>query len=258
MGMNPRLLRPTASGFDPRRIAGLFQWFDASDRATLFDATSGGSAVADDGGVARWEDKSGNGYHLTQGTAGNRPTLRAAIRNGRSVLEYDGANSNLVSGTITNDLSALSIFAVFSADSLGQNSLGMVWGNGIAINLGQARQYRTQAGPTMAAAFGANDSRNASTPYSLSAFTRYHVFWTGGDNRETDFSFLLNGTTLTPGVTGTMTTEAATPDALAVGNRPTGSRAWDGYIAEVLVYTRLLSVAEQTAVDNWLAKKWGF
>lgn len=247
-----------AKQFDPRSISGLFQWYDGSDRATLFDATSGGAPVADNAGVARWEDKSGNGYHLTQGTANNRPTLRPATRNGRSVLEYDGANSNLVSASIANDLSALSIFAVFSADTLGQNSLGAIWANNTAINLSGARQYRTQSGPTMAAAFGNNDSRNTATTYSLAAFTRYHVFWSGGTNRATDFSFLLNGSSLSPGLSGTLTTTAHPTGALAVGNTPGGTRAWDGFIAEVLVYTRLLSTSERTAVDRWLAGKWGF
>ena len=255
MSMNPRLLRPTASGFDPRRTSGLFQWFDASDRATLFDATSGGSAVADDGGVARWEDKSGNGYHLTQGTAGNRPTLRAAIRNGRSVLEYDGANSNLVSASITNELNALSVFAVLLADTVGQNNLGSIWATN-AVTGASVRTLRIQTGNNIAALFGTNDGR--SSAITLSAFTRVHTFWSGGNNRATDFEFLLNGSTSASITSGTMTVAAATPDTISVGNRPSGSRAFDGYIAEILVYTRLLSSSERLAVDDWLAKKWGF
>jgi len=257
MAMNPRLLRPLASGFNPKSISGLFQWFDGSDRATLFDATSGGSAVADDAGVARWEDKSGNGYHLTQGTAGNRPTLRPAIRNARSVLEYDGANSNLVSASITNTLSALSVFAVLARDSLGQNSLGGIWENGNPAG-GENRTYRIQSGPGLAALFGSNDGRSPALASAEGAFTRGHVFWTGGNNRATDFDFLEDGVARASITSGTMTVTAAAASATAVGNRPTGSRAWDGYIAEVLVYTRHLSVSERTRVDGYLAKKWGF
>lgn len=258
MAMNPRLLVPRASGFNPRRIANLLQWYDASDRATLFDATTGGSAVADDGTVARWEDKSGNGYHLTQGTAGNRPALRGAIRNGRSVLEYDGANSNLVSGSITNGLTTLSVFAVFFAETLGQNILGFIWANNTGLGTGATRQFRIQAGPTMSVTYGTNDSRIVAASLSLSAWTRYHSFWTGGTNRATDFSFLVNGTSFAPETAGAITTEPTVTPTTAVGNSPIGNRAWDGYIAEVLVYTRNLSTSERTAVDNWLARKWGF
>ena len=258
MPMNPRLLRPRATGFNPRSITGLFQWFDASDRATLYDATSGGSAVADDGAVARWEDKSGNAYHLTQGTAGNRPTLRPAIRNGRSVLEYDGANSNLVSGSITSGLTPLNVFAVFFADTIGQNSLGLIWANNTGLGSGETRQFRIQSGPTMSTNYGTNDARIVAASLSLSAWTRYHSFWTGGTNRATDFSFLVNGTSFSPDTAGTTTISPTGTPTTAVGNFPGGNRAWDGYIAEVLVYTRNLATAERTAVDNWLAKKWGF
>jgi hypothetical protein len=257
MPMNPRLLRPRASGFDPRSISGLFQWFDGSDRATLFDATTGGSAVADNGTVARWEDKSGNARHLTQGTAGNRPTLRPAIRNGRSVLEYDGANSNLVSASITNDLSSLSIFAVFAQDTLGQNNLGTIWGNASLPGSGN-RTYRIQAGPAMSALFGTNDGRLINLSSATGAFTRVHAFWNGGNNRASDFSFLEDGTARSSLTFGTITVTAASASATAVGNKPLGSNAWDGYIAEVLVYTRFLSVSERTRVDNWLKAKWGF
>lgn len=255
MAMNPRLLRPKASGFNPKSIASLFQWYDGADRATMFDATTGGAAVADDGTVARWEDKSGNGHHLTQGVSGNRPTLRGAIRNSRSVLEYDGANSNLVSASITNELNALSVFAVLLADTVGQNSLGGIWATNVTTGA-SARTLRIQTGNNIAALFGTNDGRSSAT--TLGEFTRVHSFWNGGNNRATDFEFLLNGSASASITSGTMTVAAATPDTISVGNRPLGSRAFDGFIAEILVYTRFLSLSERLAVDRYLSGKWGF
>jgi len=261
MAMSPRLLRPVASGFNPKSISGLFQWYDASDRATLFDADTGGSAAADDGLVGRWEDKSGNGYHLTQGTGGNRPTLRPAIRNGRSVLEYDGANSNLTTANnITNDLLALSIFAVFTRDSLGGGGQGNIWSN--ASNTGNnQRRYLIEdvSGTRMNSLFGSNVQRSPVLSTSTGVFTRVHAFWTGGTNRATDFDFLEDGIARASANTGTITVAASPASVFSIGNRPTGAdRAWDGYIAEVLVYTRYLSTSERTRVDNWLKAKWGF
>lgn len=93
--MSPRLLRPRATGFDPRRISGLAGWWDASDASTLFDATTGGSLVAASGQVARWQDKSGNGRHATQGEANSRPTRSVAAFNGRDALDFDGTNDFL-------------------------------------------------------------------------------------------------------------------------------------------------------------------
>jgi len=67
-------------------------WLDASDSATLFDATSGGSLPADGSTVARWEDKSGNARHATQSTAGSRPTRKTAIKNSLDVIRLDGGD----------------------------------------------------------------------------------------------------------------------------------------------------------------------
>ena len=76
MAMNPRLLKPTASGFTPRSISGLALWLDASDGATLFQNSDGTvPATASSDPVGYWGDKSGNGRHAVQATAGLRPTL---------------------------------------------------------------------------------------------------------------------------------------------------------------------------------------
>jgi hypothetical protein len=83
----------------PSRIATLW-WLDASDSSTLFDATSGGSLVAADGEVARWEDKSGNAKHITQATSVNRPIRKTNTENGRDVVQFDGTNDVLDSSAI--------------------------------------------------------------------------------------------------------------------------------------------------------------
>jgi hypothetical protein len=72
-------------------------WLDAADSATLFDAVSGGSLVAADGAVARWEDKSGNGRHATQATLGSRPLRKTSIQNGIDVLRFDGGDFMAIS-----------------------------------------------------------------------------------------------------------------------------------------------------------------
>jgi hypothetical protein len=56
----------------------------------LFDATSGGSAVtSDDSSVQRWEDKSGNGFHLIQ-SLGTAAKYRTAVQNGLPVVRFLG------------------------------------------------------------------------------------------------------------------------------------------------------------------------
>jgi hypothetical protein len=81
--MSPRLLRPRApSGFNPKSIANLANWWDAADSSTV---TLNGTTVQS------WGNKSG-GPALAQGTAGAQPTYTAAGVNGRNVLTFDGGD----------------------------------------------------------------------------------------------------------------------------------------------------------------------
>ena len=77
---------PAPSGWTPASLSTAL-WLDGADGTTMYDATSGGSVVAANGTVARWEDKSGNTRHVTQATAGTRPTLRASVINSKSAIE---------------------------------------------------------------------------------------------------------------------------------------------------------------------------
>lgn len=81
--------------FSPTLISGLQLLLDASDRDSVYDATSGGSLVAADGGVARWEDKSGLGNHAIQATSGARPLLKLNNQNGLPGLLLDGTDDFL-------------------------------------------------------------------------------------------------------------------------------------------------------------------
>lgn len=90
-------------------------WLDAADSSTLFDATSGGSLPGNNGAVARWEDKSGNGRHVTQSTSGNRPLRRSATQNGLDIVEFNGTSHLLTGGpsAIGQNVTQLSIFGVW-------------------------------------------------------------------------------------------------------------------------------------------------
>jgi hypothetical protein len=93
--MSPRTLRPYTGFVSPKSIAGLVAWWDASSPTYLFDATSGGSQVAADGAVARWEDRSGSGNHAAQTTTGSRPVRKLAAIGGKDAVRFDGTDDYL-------------------------------------------------------------------------------------------------------------------------------------------------------------------
>lgn len=96
----PVLCRPpSASAFSPLSLPGLALWLDASDLGTLFqDSALTTAATADGDPVGGWRDKSGNGNHILQATAGKRPTYKtsggASGLGGKGIL-FDGVDDFL-------------------------------------------------------------------------------------------------------------------------------------------------------------------
>jgi hypothetical protein len=64
------------------------QWLD--DTTALYqDAAGTTPATADGAVVARWDDRSGNGKHILQGTDNLRPVLKLAAINSRRAIDSD-------------------------------------------------------------------------------------------------------------------------------------------------------------------------
>jgi len=91
------VLGGSAPSFSPLDIPGLALWLDASDSTTLFQDSAGTTpATADNDVVGCMSDKSGNGYHAVQVTTANKPLLKLAQQNGKSVVRFDGVNDNML------------------------------------------------------------------------------------------------------------------------------------------------------------------
>lgn len=99
----------------PREIQGCKLALDASIPSSLYDATSGGGLVAANGDVARWEDQSGNGYHVTQSTAGMRAVRKVGVRAGLDALQFPGGANRMIN-------SSISVSLPFTLFSFGQTS----------------------------------------------------------------------------------------------------------------------------------------
>lgn len=73
-------------------------WYDPSDFSTMFQDWQGTTPVTGTGQpVGKILDKSGNGNHLYQGTAGARPTLEQD-GSGKYYLNFDGVNDVMFTG----------------------------------------------------------------------------------------------------------------------------------------------------------------
>lgn len=231
MPMSPRLLRPRqAGGFDPRRITGLALWLDAAD--TSYSASTG-----------TWADKSGNGRNFSQATANNRPIVSAVTQNGRSVLEFDGTNDQLIHNSNFLQVSNCTLFAAF-------RRLGGVFGGVISSASGADRSpailidssqgtVRGHANFSQAGAGVVNSFNITSGTVDAGAST----IWVDGTQRDTDAASNTVDTTSTTTAIGTY--------------RQSAANYLNGYIGEIVVYTRVLSAAERRTVEAYLGKKWG-
>ena len=94
---NIATMTPFYTGFTPRQISGLALWLDAADSSTITLVT----------GVSQWNDKSGNGYNLTQGSTGSQPTRTGNLLN--FVTNY---NMNIPQAAINNASTWSMFFAV--------------------------------------------------------------------------------------------------------------------------------------------------
>jgi hypothetical protein len=245
MAMNARLLRPLASGFNPKSLGTLALWLDGADRSRMFSDDAATTLSADDGQVAVYKEKA-NGYNLTQTTANNRPLVRSNIKNGRSVLEFDGSNDSLASPSLVEDWAALTAFAVFRMDTTGvvgrllERSVRIWFRNGDALTF-----YIT----------GATGTTTASGSVTNNNWFYTTVNWNGGGTGATDAPQRVNGDASGTGSGTTAITSVANQPAI-IGNRAAGDRPMDGYIAEMLIYTQSLSAGSVLLVEQYLKNKW--
>lgn len=242
----------------PTEIANLYLWLDGSDSGTLFDATTGGSAVAADGAIARWEDKSGNGRHVTQSTSNNRPVRKTAVQNGRDIVRFDGSNDSFVNTSAQFANAPFSAFLVCSRTSLSSANCALI------------AEYNSTTAAYLALAL--NQGTSGTFPSAVSIFRvaqaalPSYLFTGAGTARVLSyFSAGVSSGSVTVGVRmdGTpggapATSGLLTNASINIGAAQNGTADFfNGDIAEILLYSRQLNASEIVTVETYLSTKWG-
>jgi len=255
MAMNNRLLRPRASGFDPRTIPNLGMWLDASND---------GSLTLNANTVSEWRDLSGNGRHVAQDTAASQPNAVNRTQNGRRVLDYTGGQEMLGNAAtlgLLRNVSGATIIAAVKWDALSTVSLGytaVLFSSGTGATA--ARAALTSVAPVVnslsvggrrldADSFARANGTGTTNPRIASAVCDYAnsdaFIYADGSLAGSNTSFQTTGNT-------------SDTDSLAVsvggGNGP---NLLDGWIGEVLVWPRVLTNAQRLQVERYLGRKWG-
>ena len=239
------------SAFDPLSLSPL-GWWDGSDTSTMYDAVSGGSLVADDGTIARWEDKSGNGNHMEQPTAATRPFRRDGELNGNSVIEMEAADLMTCSRLYTDD--DFSIFAVIRGTV--QSNKGIVTQHPGNASTGRTSFLTTNdTSPTDAVRLFFNNGTSRQVRGTSTAFdgSSYYTLYSESDGAGNSHVRVNAGS-----AEGTLTGQTWTPynSSFSLGALSNGVDGFAGFFAEVLAFPHLAD-SDRADVVNYLKNKWG-
>jgi hypothetical protein len=229
-------------------------WLDASDTSTITE--SGGF-------VSQWNDKSGNGYNVSQGTGANQPNLISAGQNGLDVINFDGTTDRLARTTATNLLrnvvgGTVYVLRLHDASPTTERLMLFIQSGGalarVSITSGIVSGKATVGGRTLDAdSFARVDSANN---VSTSA---YQIQTGVYDYANTDISIFLDASF--EGLNASYQTATTTSNTqslnLGIGATLGGLLFFDGKIAEILVYHNAHTAGQRQAVWGYLAKKWG-
>lgn len=245
MPMNPRLLRPRQTGFDPKSISGLVMWLDANDAATVTLAS---------GAVSAWNDKSGSGINASQSVANNRPTPTTV--NGRTAILFDGVNDGLDFTGVSRTEETWIIAAAQTADQSGQRTIlsDGTDGNGISFTRSSVRLLEVTFGGFTEGVdrLRVQYSASAATPVGPAVLSTTRSVALGG------FVY-IDGTQRTGAVTPFASSfSTAKADTMSrIGYTSSTALQFQGWIGEILCWNRAISDADRLKVERWLGKRWG-
>jgi len=249
--------------FNPSSIANLKLWLDASDTATI--SLSGNA-------VTQWNDKSGNGFNVTQSTSAQRPSSGINTINSKNVLTFGGDDVlQAASGadwTFLHNATGSTVFAVaiddntvdfeysIFADSVGSSE------RGCALRIALDGANPRTLSPFVSTGGG---SGTLVSLISGGTFTAGTAFYTSGiwDNSNATLAnrslWRQNGGTQFGANAQDDSPTASNPArALCIGNNTnSGSYAYTGKIAEILLYSGVLTGTDVTNVNSYLSAKWG-
>jgi hypothetical protein len=210
-------------------------WYDPSNLGTLWQDVAGTTPVTADGqSVARIDDLSGNGHHLTQSTAGSRPLYKTS--GGLHWLEFDGTDDEMSPASFSMTLPFTNVLALSTDVAVLRYAMNGVWGAVGLTDTGVFWMYN-----------GGADVRTGGPAHATGTPGIVNGGFNGASStiRVDGASYSLSGD---PG-SDNMTT-------LVIGARA-GVSYFDGKLYGCILKDALLTSDENTAVEGWLAQKAG-
>lgn len=235
-------------------------WLDASDDATLFDATSGGSLPTNGNDIARWEDKSGNGRHATQSVAASCPHRQTSVQNGLPVVRFDGINDFIVPANslgVMRNVSGGSIFSVTKlAEQTGTDRTVIMFSrNSSDSQVRLALQLTTGSDAQDFRAGARRLDGDGFTGVATSNNANWNVLAAIGDYAGGQIILRVNGSQYQSNLPSSGNTSDTDSNLCAIGK--ISNNYLNADVAEIIVFPTMLSTSDRDRVESYLATKWG-
>lgn len=246
----------------PNTIPNLSLWYNASASSTTVNGVVTNNfqgAVVNGSTISSWIDLQNiGGPSNVNGGAGKSPTYAIPVQNGLGAVRYNAASSNNLDinpTTWAQNLSGFTIYTLakptsfpatlFPLVTTGNTNFG-IWWNGTNWSVGQSANN-----------FGTITLTNDTAKFHIYSMV-FDGSQTGNANR---LNFRYDKTLQSLSYTGTIGTTTGSINYFFFGgnNRNVGATAgtyMSGDIGEVMIWTRALSMSEQTSVELYLNTKW--
>ena len=264
MSMSPRLLRPMASGFNPKSVSGLYLWLDGANSS---------SVTLNGGNVSQWRDLSGANRHFSQSTSGAQPVYTTAGQNGKNCLTFD-ASRRLVSDSESSAWS-------FLHDGSALYDIYLVWRTAAASTALRSILATGSSGGGIRQFYLWHDHRSGNNNQFYAAVTQ-----TGGQVADSFINGLVPDTIRVARVSGDPANATSTArlamrvaatsgssnsyaasaqsgdpsSTLIIGSLTTsGLFQFSGAICEILIYSgsEALTATQRSSIQAHLTTKWG-
>jgi hypothetical protein len=213
--------------------------------------------VADDaqpGKLATWSNSAVAGVSASASKPEEQPEVVAKGLNGHNVVRFDGENNMLMTNVDISParMAEATVFAVFSSKTEAPAPLRKLYGDDNGgydraaglDNRGETHNYTVFTGNGVSGYF---DLKAGQTYLTADQFTK------------SDFNGWVNGKKMLDKVAAAWgeKPDDALPN-LYIGSTGTSyHEMWQGDLAEIIVYGRVLTDAERMQVEDYLAKKYG-
>ena len=244
------LLSPSSGpAFLPSNLSGLVLWLDGTDPLATGTPPAGGTAVS------QWTDKSTSANNFVQATGANQPTYQSGAVNSKGSIRFvQASNSFMTSPTqFINPAAGFDFFYFISPVTV--SGLANFFYNDKITNPPTIGINSTEM-----LFVGVNTFTSGMYPHTFTSATNYLIEWQyngSGTGTSGNFIFNVNNSQLT----------YATSDGGSSNNNTTclgsfgsggGGTAFDGYICEVVYYSRVLTSTERTNLQNYFEAKWTY